>query len=632
MKFRTTLIALLLFVLAGVFVYVFEVRWAREKKERQDEAKKIFSLDWADVRALRLTGSHGTLVLQRKEPEADATAALAGQGSSGWRIVEPVLTDADDASIGGLMTALKDLEQEQVVDESPADLEPFGLREPRLRVAFVLAEGKQAPAPLLVGGKSPVGENSYARKEGENAVLLLNEYADPKIDKSLFDLREKRIFRADKGHVERVEIFREGRLGLDMVRQEDRWNLVEPIRAPVSREEADKLLDKIVGLRARSFENEPAETLARYGLEKPLREVRLTLAPEQTRASLLVGASLDEDGLEMVYAKRGETPQVVKLDRDLLGTLDVDPETLRDRKVFPFQSWKVDKVVMGWNGQDLTLVKSAAGKWRITRPMEARADSGAVAAFLSFLSRLEGNSFLHTPADPQGWRACGLEDPLARVTLYEGRGTPAGGQPPEDAGPPEPAGTLLLGKPDGAPGRGYAWLEGASTVAEIGDGFFREQLPENAEAFRDRRVLDFHRYEVAAVEFRGPQGDAVLQEEDGVWKLKKPVSRPVDATKAEELIGFLSDLKLERFLDGREEAVPEAARGDPFGLDPPLCRITLKTEQGEELATALFSAGGPPEEPQGRYVGMQGNREVGVVGQDRVEELLEKVRGIQGTD
>ena len=630
MKFRTTLIALLLLVLSGFLVYLFEFRWAGEKQEREAEARKIFSLDWGELQAVKIVGSHGPLVLERKAPEEDPAPAYAPRGS-GWMIVEPVRTDADDTSIMGLMTALKNLEQEQVLHESPPDLEPFGLADPQIRLELVVSEGEASPAALLVGGKSPVGENSYARREGESAVLLLNAYVNPQVDRSLYDLREKRIFRMDKRDIERVEIFQEGAPALEMARHDGRWTLMAPIRAHVVPEEAERILDRISGLTAQSFEDEQPEDLAPYGLLSPRREVRLTFAPDQTQANLLLGAGRREGGRDSVYAKRGEVRQVFTLDADLLEVIDADPENLRDRKAFSFQSWKVGEVMISRADGDIALSKVGTGKWRITRPVDARASSGKVSSFLSAMSRLEGIAFFDRPEDLDGWKRFGLDVPAVQVALYEERTVPWGQDPPESEEASNLMGSVILGRPGVDRGPAYAWLEGSVTVAEVDEAFFLEHFPAEPEAFRDKQVLDFHRYQVGAVHFHGPQGEVHLEEENGAWSMKRPVTRPVETGKVEALIDFLVDLKVDRFLD-MGGGDPQRHVEVPPGFEPPEASVTLKDAQGQDLGTVLFSSNGPPEASQLLYVRIPHEGETGLIEAERLEHLLAGVREIEAAD
>lgn len=179
MKFRTTLIAALLLALFGAYVYFFEFKKAEEEKKQEEEEKKVFSIDWEKLEGLEITNAHGTFLMEKREAEAEE-GSPAGAQQTEWRITEPLQADADDSAINGMVSNLKGVKLEQVVTESPENLEPYGLKEPEIRIALRVAEGAEAPKPLLVGAKSPIGSNSYAVWEGDDKVLLLSTHLDRK--------------------------------------------------------------------------------------------------------------------------------------------------------------------------------------------------------------------------------------------------------------------------------------------------------------------------------------------------------------------------------------------------------------------------------------------------------------------
>jgi len=628
MRFRTTLIAALLLLLFGVYVYVFEYRWPQEKESREEQAKKMLSLDGKTVRALTVTNSHGSFSLE-KAGGAPPEGPAPGAERKDWRILSPLDTDADDSVVNAMVNALEDLKSEQVVAEGAQDLAPFGLEKAKIRIE-VAAEGEDGPLPaLLVGKKSPVGQNSYGMKEGEKDVHLLNEYLDDRFDKGLDDLREKRIFRVNREDIERLEIRKAGTPRLELVRDQGRWEMVRPVRAPVAGSEADRLLDRFTSVSARSFDSEEDRDLRKFGLDAPERELVVTLAPDHTQARLELGKVYrTPGGEERVYAKRAETAGVVSLDGDLVDAFDTDPESLRERKVFPFQPWTVEEIRLNVGGQEITAVKKGAGKWRITEPFDARAASSVVTPFLSDLSRLEGTAFHDKPSDALGLKQYGLDPPLARVTLLEERLSQDG----DEGGGGEktaPIGTLLLGAPDGPGGRTYACTEDGITVAEVDPAFFQEKFPASAEALRDRRILDFFPYQAASIDLQGPGQEVALERRNGDWRIRRPESRAADAQQVNDLLAFLSDLKSERIRGAPVSEVPEKGR-DLFGLQSPEYRVTVQGEDGEDLGTVLISASGPQAEPDLRYVRNEEDDWIGVIGRGTVEELSSRFADLPG--
>jgi len=295
---------------------------------------------------------------------------------------------------------------------------------------------------------------------------------------------------------------------------------------------------------------------------------------------------------------------------------------LREKKVFPLQPWTVDKIGLTVGGQDMTVVKQGAGKWLMTEPVETGAASGIVTPFLSDLSRLEGTAFHDKPSDPEGLKRFGLNPPLAKAVLYEERLSP--GQDVEEEGEWVEIGTLLLGAPDGPEGRHYACTGDGISVAEVDPGFLLQKFPKTVESLRDRRLLDFYPYQASFIEFRGPGEEVILEKKNDAWKLRKPESRVVQGEKVQDLLDFLSNLTSDRILGAPVSEVPEKGR-DLFGLDSPRYGVTLKDRDGERLGTVLISGSGPQDEPDFRYVRKKGDRWIGLIGKETVENLRGKM-------
>jgi hypothetical protein len=621
MKFRTTLIAALLLALFGAYFYFFEHKKAEEEKKRAEEEKEVFSVDWDRIRGLRLTNAHGTFLVEKSGEEAGEAeeAEATGTKKAEWRILEPVKTDADQVTINGLVSNLKGVQLEQVVADAPETLEPYGLEEPEIQIDVLPAEGETAPKTLLVGAKSPIGSNSYAMWEGENEVLLLSTHLTPAFDKGLHDLRHKKLFAFKRDDVERLRILRSGKPEMELAREEDKWEIVLPIRARASETEVDQILNKLTTLKAEAFMDESPEDLAAYGLEEPVWTIEVVLKPDQTKASLLIGSIFEGQGKGYLYAKRGERPAVVSLGMDLIGTFAKEPEEFREKKIIAFKTWKVRKAELESKGMEVVLEKRDGSKWWIEDPIRARASGTKMSAFLGALSRLEGESFLDKPEGGEGLARYGLDDPLARVALYEEKPAPAEGEPEEEVDYPL-LGVVLFGKvQEEGEDVYYATLEGEDTVSRVSPGFLEESFPEGVGALRSRKVLDFSRYVVDEIEAEGPEGPVVLKRKENLWKVKEPGSGDADEEAVGALLTETLALEVDRFL----EELPEDLSA--LGLDPAAIELAFKKEDGEDLGAVLFSARGPEGEEGVVYVKQREEPWVGVIRADKKEALLDKL-------
>jgi hypothetical protein len=155
---------------------------------------------------------------------------------------------------------------------------------------------------LRIGDTTPIGGGSYARVEGRDAVVTIPTFKATSFDKSLADLRERRIVALDTAAVERVEVgWPDGGVTLERVAsgdpspqgegaaedaedaedeetpaEDDRaWRVVEPIEGRADGEVVNDLISDLSFLRATGFVDDPSdEQLA--DLEAPDLTVRLT--------------------------------------------------------------------------------------------------------------------------------------------------------------------------------------------------------------------------------------------------------------------------------------------------------------------------------------------------------------------
>ena len=123
-------------------------------------------------------------------------------------VTEPIATEADPTESASLATNIASMEQTRVVDENASDLAPYGLKEPRIKVAFK-AEGNIS-GEVFIGDTTPMQGDIYAMKPGSNKVFLVSSFIETTFNKRTFDLRDKRVVKFDRDKVDSLELTRGG--------------------------------------------------------------------------------------------------------------------------------------------------------------------------------------------------------------------------------------------------------------------------------------------------------------------------------------------------------------------------------------------------------------------------------------
>jgi hypothetical protein len=325
-------------------------------------------------------------------------------------------------------------------------------------------------------------------------------------------------------------------------------------------------------------------------------------------ASLCFGKAYKKDATDYIYAARGEKPVVVSVKGDIIETVNKKAEDLREKKVFPFKSWEVHTCDLVLGGSAITLAKDESGKWKITAPITARANANKIFSFISSLSQLEALDFITPPSSKDELATYGLKDPSATITLYE-KGE-------------KKIGTIRFGKGKGEKEACYAIAEEGDSIYKIKPEFMNKDLPATLDEIREKKLLDFSRYQVARIEATDGGKRVVLEKSKGSWKLTQPESRSVEEKDVNELVTLLSDLEANRFISQGSKDLAS------FGLDQPGTTITLKNDKGEGMATLLLSSRGPEDDTKTCYAKEAKDTWVGLVKVDSRKKIQERVASL----
>jgi Domain of unknown function (DUF4340) len=206
----------------------------------------------------------------------------------------------------------------------------------------------------------------------------------------------------------------------------------------------------------------------------------------------------------------------------------------------------------------------AEKEWRITAPADlapARADSTVVSRLLDSVLGLEKSRTVQG-ADPA---EVGLDKPRVKLTLVT---SGKGGATTERV--------LAVGAEVPASAETLVSLDGGAD-AYVVDGGFVSELTRDPGDWRDKRIFTASRSDVEKVTLRGGGGEPVVLARRGedFW-LEKPIVDRADRDKVDRLLGDLSTLSAERFVDH-----PDKSPAD-LGLEPPQEVIEAALGPGKE--------------------------------------------------
>jgi hypothetical protein len=378
MRFRGLLVAVvLLAALAGALYYSNKQKAAEAAKPPADAPPKILRVTESDVTKIGV-----------KKKGADETDLQKTGGK--WQIIAPMPYAADQDAANQLVTSASNVSADRVVEDKASNLSPYGLNSPALEVDITGKGGKISK--LKIGDDTPTNSGSYAMLEGDPRVFTVASYVKTGLDKSLNDLRDKRLLTFDQDKLSRVELIAQkpgikGPQDIEFGRDKDQWQIVKPKPLRADGLQVDEMLRKLkdakMDLALSPDDAKKAATTFASGT--PVATVKLT-DPSGTQQIEIRKSGAD------YYAKSSIVPGVFKVTPDLGTGVDKALDDLRSKKLFDFGFNEPGKVEMHAGGKTYAFQKGGEDWFSNGKKL----DSVSLQSLLDKLRDLAATKFIDT--------------------------------------------------------------------------------------------------------------------------------------------------------------------------------------------------------------------------------------------
>ena len=549
MSYKRTLVFLAVFAVLAAFFYYYEIKGGEERRLAEEQEKLLLSFETGQATGLILNKAEGdTIIIELQE--------------DGWRITAPVNAPTENGAVDSLLDALAGLKFERDIG-TQSDLKPFGLSEPELEIE-IAGEHKML-GKILLGAETPDGSKLYVKLSDKDPVFAANKSIKAALDKTLFELRDKKIVDFSAADVAAVAVVRDGGL-LAFERTNERdWTMTFPEEHRADAGKIRSLFDSIRNARVGMFVEEDAADLERYGLASPSTRIELNLISEI--AVLYFGNKTGPGDSENVFVRRGDSSQILELTANILDNVSGGVSAWRDRTMIDFDKKEVVKlqVVSGTRSTTVERPGKDANDWRVTEPEPAEADKDKVEDILSYLYSMKVIEFI--PPDESDAAARALETPLAEVKMWMD----------QDESPL----TFSLGEKE-EEGEIYARTDLRGEFSIINAGLMEELIPQPEslpERFKDKSIIKFTASDVEKIEISKGEKSYSIEREDVKWDF------PDDL----DMEGY----EIDRFLWGLENLdytsiAPKEHDDSFYGFDVPTVTINMRiAATGDELSLTI---------------------------------------------
>lgn len=373
--------------------------FTKSASDLRDRSVLKFDLDEVTALTLRVTSNSE---IRCRKSEANV-----------WEMVYPNETEADSKEIESILSALDTLKVVVFAGDGVADLAVYGLDTPRIQARLDLSDG--STQSLLIGGDDEASGRIYTKRADFDSVYAVNSEIYSKLNKTVFDLRSKRVIDFQRTAANRFEIERQGQEKIVCEKNTDgEWEIKAPVVLKADAAAVDDLLFGVDSLKAVEFVSDSPKSLHPYGLDAPAIVVSFASTDAET-VVLLVGKLKGDT----VYVKSQSAEPVFGVKKNLIDLVGVGVSALRDKQILDFDSDSAVKLTLRHGDTNLTCQKQGTN-WRLTHPVQEDAKNGTVNTILYQIGELKVEKFL---AETPDVARTGFDAPAIQLTVTLKDGT-----------------------------------------------------------------------------------------------------------------------------------------------------------------------------------------------------------------
>jgi len=519
---RTTIVLAVIAVALAAFIGLYERDTLSSGELAERRGRLLPRFVRARVDRVVIEREEGRVVLERDREDEEEVGE--------WNLVEPMEWPADLDAVDTLLGALEWASARRTLEGiDDADRARFGFDEPRLSASFTAADQE---VPLTFGGEDALQSGLYLTLDDATTAYVVGQDLLEALDHDAEHFRDRALLsRFGTGTVTVLSI--EDADGERRVEKRDgRFHLEAPTRGFASEPRVRDILRGLGGLEATRFVDEDPGDLSSYGLDSPVRTVRLTKdVGEGGHEDLVIrfGSSCGsaDDG---IHARVDEGPVVCVADLDALGTPVAE---LREPRLVTTDDSELTRMTIEQDGRTFVVERDEEDFTFSLREGDetVAVDEDALADFIRDLRSVRATGYLEIEADPvpRPWLTLSLVGSDDEV-VEEVR-----------VGPPSATGLVAVR------GDEPVYLTLAAEAEEV--------LTMSALRFRSRRLVDDDPDQATRLTAERDGLSQTVERDGLVWRLSAPFAAEAERPTVRDAVREIASLEAVRFVaEGAEPA------------------------------------------------------------------------------
>ncbi len=400
----------------GAFVFFYEIEGGKKREEAEQYQSSLIKMDRDDIQAVTLIQEGGEIIRYQRTGDS-------------WEITEPVRTGVEESAVNGNHSAFANAIIQRTHDTAPDKQKNFSLEPARVEVILESKEGRKVE--LLIGDEAPTRGDLFVSFRDSNSVFITSDDVKTQAEKTLFDLRDKKIAHYEKDDVRRIEIVSRDHT-IVIEKTGDEWEMKTP-DLPVEESRVSSFLTSLTNYSAKAFTAESFSDEDEYGFDKPEVKVTLSLGQEMASKEITIGGVVDEESDDPEYhGYESGLPAVFIIRESTKINLRRDPFYFQDKQLARFNKEALTEIHIS-GAYQITLAPQDTLGWYVHADTSFKIDDSDFSRLISAIDGIIAAELVVDMPDDKG--NYGLKIPFLEVVLKDSLGISTGfsiGDPDDD--------------------------------------------------------------------------------------------------------------------------------------------------------------------------------------------------------
>jgi uncharacterized protein DUF4340 len=346
------------------------------------------------------------------------------------------------------------------------------------------------------------------------------------------------------------------------------WQVTAPLTTKADDAEISGITSGLSSISITRVVDENPTNLKEYGLAEPRIEIDFKATGDKDYRKLFIGEKSPTGG--DMFARRNDDKKVFLIPAFQDSSFNKGTFDLRDKTVLKVERERVDGIELTSGGKTVSIAKEG-GDWKLTKPVQTKADFGAVEGLIGRLQSAQMKSIAAPDATPADLKKYGLDKPDVTVNLNTGSSRA----------------TLLVGGK--APDNTIYVRDASKPMVMTAESSLVDDLKKGADEYRRKDLFEFRPFNANRLEITRDGQTVAFEKVKGQgenapdkWRRVSPTAGDVDKDKFEGMLSRLSNMRAASFVDSTAKT----------GLDKPAMTVAAKFEDGKKEERVSFGKAG----------------------------------------